>query len=237
VPGGVWPCGWPANLPRPCPGSFTGLRLVVKMHPPGCSRWSALRRQHSRVGGNGADHGDRVPRRGRPLVRVPAVRGHPRPSPRHERGCRSGRRDHLPRDPVHRGEGHQPPARAGTAAALPARSWSCRGRRRARRTGRRPGVASPRSTRGSPTGAATSFTSCRLGSSETLDPVIGQAGSSLMSDGSCGSMPLKRCRKSLDAGYAARRERMIEPSGRWASRACQGLKERTSWAWRRRASL
>ena len=48
---------------------------------------------------------------------------------------------------------------------LARRSGSCRARRRARRTGRRPAVRSPACMRGSPTGAVTTCTSCRLDSS------------------------------------------------------------------------
>jgi len=57
-----------------------------------------------------------------------------------------------------------------------------------------------------------------------------QAGSSSMPDGSRSRTPFTVCRKSLDRGYATRRERMSEPRGRWASSACHGLNDRTSSA-------
>lgn len=58
-----------------------------------------------------------------------------------------------------------PGTSAVTVLASPVLSGSCPARRKARRTARKPDAGSPRSTRGSPTGAATSSTSCRLDSS------------------------------------------------------------------------
>ena len=59
---------------------------------------------------------------------------------------------------------------------------------------------------------------------------VGQSGSSLIEPGSRGSTQLAVCRNVEEAAYAWARERMIDPSGRCAAMACQGLKESTSSA-------
>ena len=61
--------------------------------------------------------------------------------------------------PVHRGEDHQPAARAPRPAALAQAQRGSPARQKGRRTGPRPGGRSPRSTPGSPTGAVTTCTS------------------------------------------------------------------------------
>jgi putative transposase len=83
-----------------------GKLTLAKMTEPLDIRWSRPLPE------GGTDHGDGVPRCGRALVRLDAVRRHHHPGSGHHGGGRYRRGHHVPGDPLDGGEGRQPPARA-----------------------------------------------------------------------------------------------------------------------------